>query len=248
MRLWPKYESDAMIERVLVLSAIVCSLAVQPVAGQPLAPQMPPPGTGETAIGAQPPEPVPLVPRQPATPPPPPAGPRVSGPFQPAPATETPEVDEEVQSEMARAMPDAAAPAQDAEAPATPSPAAEPEVAELPFDVQPFLAAMVELRGAAQTCEPFVADDPVGRTNTIPQFFAMLEQELPELANETTQASLRRFIGSQAASLCLGMLNGAFTRYVEAAADYQAQKPDEWPPAPPVQAGMWCAQPYCLDR
>lgn len=122
------------------------------------------------------------------------------------------------------------------------------EEPSLPFDVQPFLTSMVELRGAALTCAPFVGGDPEARTDTIPQFFAMLDQELPELTNDTTQASLRQFIGSQAASLCVDMLNGAFSRYTEAAADYQAQKPEEWPPAPPVQPGQWCSQPFCLDR
>jgi hypothetical protein len=241
-----------MIARALVYSVIVTGLACSSAPAQPLAPQMPPPGTAETAIGAQPPDPVPLVPQQPTPPPPAQIVPQVSGPF----ATETdaalPEVDEDVQSEMARALPDAiTAPGDDTEAAEPAQAAAEPETEaepELPFDVNPFLGAMVELRGAAQTCEPFVGDDPVGRTNTIPQFFAMLEQELPELTNETTQASLRQFIGSQAASLCVNMLNGAFFRYAEAATDYQARKPDEWPPAPPVQPGMWCAQPYCLDR
>lgn len=237
-----------MMARAFVYIAAICGLAVTPVLAQPLAPQMPPPGSGETAIGSQPPAPVPLVPLQPAATPPaqtdaPPAGPFI----EEAPAAEIPEVDENVQEEMARALPGGDAAATD-EAEAAAAPATEAEEPALPFDVQPFLSAMVELRGAAQTCAPFVGDNPLGRTDTIPQFFTMLGQELPELTNETTQASLRRFIGSQAAMLCVDMLNGAFASYAQAAISYEAQKPEAWPPPPPVQPGMWCAQPFCLDR
>ncbi len=70
-----------MIARALVYSVIVTGLACSSALAQPLAPQMPPPGTAETAIGAQPPDPVPLVPQQPAPPPPAQTVPQVSGPF-----------------------------------------------------------------------------------------------------------------------------------------------------------------------
>src|SRR5690554_2988113 len=125
---------------------------------------------------------------------------------------------------------------------------ATPEEAGPEFDITPFLTAMVELRGAALTCEPFVGDSPTARTEGVVRFFALLNQQLPELANQTTQSSLRRFIGSQAAVLCQDMLNVAFVKYGVNAAYYQSEKPEQWPAAPAVQPGQWCALDFCLDR
>lgn len=142
----------------------------------------------------------------------------------------------------------------DAEEGASESPAPEAAAGEATeeagpaFDITPFLTAMVELRGAALTCEPFVGDNPTARTEGVVQFFAQLNQQLPELANETTQSSLKRFIGSQAAVLCQDMLNVAFVKYGVNAAYYQSEKPEQWPAAPAMQPGQWCSLDFCLDR
>lgn len=136
------------------------------------------------------------------------------------------------------------------EAPVNPSPEAAPEsAAETPsFDPQPMLAAMIDLRSAALTCEPFVANSPQTRTGGIVSYFETLNQPLPDLTDTETQASLRRFIGSQAAMLCSDMLTEAFAKYNEQAAIYEQGRPREWPAAPAVEETRWCAVNFCLDR
>ena len=133
-----------------------------------------------------------------------------------------------------------------AEAPAEQA-VAEP--AEAPaFDAEPFLNSMVSLRGASLTCDPFVGGNPAQRTQGIVGYFDALGQDLPDLADTETQASLNRFIRSQAAMLCQSMLESAFIRYHAAATEYEASRPPEWPAAPAAEPGPWCGQPYCLDR
>jgi len=125
--------------------------------------------------------------------------------------------------------------------------AAEPEEAPA-FDAEPFLNSMISLRGASLTCDPFVGGNPVQRTQGIVGYFDALGQDLPELTDTVTQASLNRFIRSQAAMLCQSMLESAFARYHAAATEYEANRPQEWPAAPAADPGPWCAQLYCLDH
>jgi len=136
----------------------------------------------------------------------------------------------------------------DAEVAAPAGPETEEPVEVPPFDAEPFLNSMVALRGAGLTCAPYVGDDPIRRTQGVAGYFTALGQDLPDLGDEETQASLRRFIGSQAAMLCQSMLDSAFARYHAMATDYEANRPPEWPAAPAAEPGAWCAQPYCLDR
>ncbi|WP_417583819.1 hypothetical protein [Pelagibacterium sp.] len=121
--------------------------------------------------------------------------------------------------------------------------AGEPE-----FDPEPFLNSMIALRSVTLTCDPFVGGDPARRTDGLVAYFEALGQELPDVSDAETQASLRRFVGSQAAMLCQSMLEEAFSRYDAAATAYENNRPDVWPPAPAATPGPWCSANYCLDR
>lgn len=151
-----------------------------------------------------------------------------------------------------------AAPAQPQDE-ATPSPAAAepstsasptqaPRAGEQQFDAEPLLNAMIELRSVALTCEEFVNNSPVERTNGIVAYFERLGQELPDLSDTTTQSSLNRFVGSQAALLCTDMLDDAFDAYFAQAQVYEDNRPEQWPGAPAAPKAPWCSAPYCLDR
>lgn len=121
------------------------------------------------------------------------------------------------------------------------------ETAEPAYDPAPFLASMVALRTAAVTCDRFVSNSPGGRTDTILEFFKTLKQELPNLVDTTTQASLDKFVGSQAAVLCREKLDAAFAGYFAQAGVYQASKPEDWPEPPDVTAAPWCSSENCLE-
>lgn len=122
----------------------------------------------------------------------------------------------------------------------------EPEAPS--FDPEPFLNSMIALRTAGMTCDPFVSNNPAQRTEGVVGYFEALGQALPDLSDQETQASLRRFIGSQAAMLCQNMLDEAFANYFDQATSYEAGRPEEWPAAPAANPGPWCQVDYCLDR
>ncbi|ODT70849.1 MAG: hypothetical protein ABS75_10530 [Pelagibacterium sp. SCN 63-23] len=115
------------------------------------------------------------------------------------------------------------------------------------YDPSPFLTALIGLRAAALTCDPFVNNSPAGRTETIPAFFGELNQTLPDLVDAETQSSLNRFIGSQAASLCRDKLDTAFAAYGAQAQIYLQSKPSDWPEPPNITRGAWCSSENCLE-
>jgi hypothetical protein len=115
-------------------------------------------------------------------------------------------------------------------------------------DAKPFLQAMIRLKQAADTCDPYVANGPAQRVAGIDSFFASLHQPLPaSMVDEKTSASLGRFIKPQAASICKVMLDKDFESYEKQAALYEAKKPEQWPDAPKLEPAPWCATPNCLD-
>lgn len=119
--------------------------------------------------------------------------------------------------------------------------------AEVTYDPAPFLSSMVTMRTAAVTCNRFVANSPQDRTNSIVEFFGLLNQELPELADRTTQASLNLFVPSQAAVLCREKLDAAYRGYQGQRQIYLDNKPDDWPEPPAVANGPWCSSENCLE-
>jgi|SRR5690554_1284183 len=119
--------------------------------------------------------------------------------------------------------------------------------AQTQYDPSPFLSSMVALRSVALTCEPFVANSPAQRTAVIGEFFETLNQELPQLADATTQSSLNRFVPSQAAVLCRDKMNVAMSSFRTQAQIYSQSKPEEWPDPPDIAAAPWCSSENCLE-
>ncbi|WP_140048948.1 hypothetical protein [Devosia lucknowensis] len=115
------------------------------------------------------------------------------------------------------------------------------------YDPSPFLTSLIGLRAAAVTCEPFVANSPASRTESVVEFFASINQTLPSLVDTETQASLNRFIGSQAASLCRDKLDASFNAYGVQLQNYNSSKPEEWPAAPEISRAPWCSSENCLE-
>lgn len=115
------------------------------------------------------------------------------------------------------------------------------------YDPAPFLSAMVALRTAAVTCEPFVAASPAARTTAIPAFFRTLNQDLPDLVDGETQKSLSIFVGAQAAQLCRDKLDAAYAAYDAQATIYLQSKPADWPDPPEISTAPWCSSEYCLE-
>lgn len=115
------------------------------------------------------------------------------------------------------------------------------------YDPAPFLSSMVTLRTAAVTCDRFLANSPDDRTQTILEFFKLLNQELPDLVDAATQASLDKFVASQAAVLCREKLDAAFGGYQAQAQTYLASKPEGWPDPPEVTSAPWCSSENCLE-
>jgi hypothetical protein len=115
------------------------------------------------------------------------------------------------------------------------------------YDPSPFLSSMIALRAAAVTCDPFVANSPGARTESVVAFFGEINQELPPLVDTETQASLNRFIASQAASLCRDKLDASFNAYGVELQRYNSNKPDEWPAAPEITRAPWCSSENCLE-
>ena len=105
------------------------------------------------------------------------------------------------------------------------------------FDAKPFLAAMLKLKAAAETCNGFVSGNPLKATEGIDIFFVNLKQDVPkDLADQPTRKSLARFIKAQASVLCAAKLDAALADYRVAARLYQAGKPQNWPDAPLIRA------------
>lgn len=115
------------------------------------------------------------------------------------------------------------------------------------YDPTPFLSSMVTLRSAAVTCDPFLGNEPGRRTTEIVSFFEALKQQLPQMADTVTQASLSRFVPSQAAVLCRDKMNVAMSGYMAQAQVYRANKPDDWPEPPSVPGSAWCSSENCLE-
>lgn len=115
------------------------------------------------------------------------------------------------------------------------------------YDPSDFLSSLISLRSAAVTCDPFVASSPAARTETVTAFFGELNQTLPDLVDTETQASLNKFVASQAASLCRDKLDAAFAAYGAQAAHYVNSKPGEWPDPPEITRGAWCSSENCLE-
>lgn len=115
------------------------------------------------------------------------------------------------------------------------------------YDPSNFLSSLINLRAAAVTCDPFVANNPAARTEPILEFFGQLNQTLPELVDRETQSSLNRFIGSQAASLCRDKLDIAFAAYGTQANVYVNSKPSDWPEPPDIARAPWCSSENCLE-
>ena len=121
------------------------------------------------------------------------------------------------------------------------------EQQESTYDPAPFLSSMVTLRTAAETCDRFLANSPDDRTRPILEFFKLLNQDLPVLVDDATQASLDKFVASQAAVLCREKLDAAFGGYRAQAETYLASKPEGWPAPPEVTSAPWCNSENCLE-
>jgi hypothetical protein len=115
------------------------------------------------------------------------------------------------------------------------------------YNPEPFLNSMVLLRSTAMTCDPFVANSPAARTDSIVEFFAQLDQQLPDLAHAETQSSLNRFIGSQAAAICRDRLDASFDGFAVELASYVQHKPEAWPAPPSIARASWCSSENCLE-
>lgn len=115
------------------------------------------------------------------------------------------------------------------------------------YDPSPFLSSMVALRAVAVTCDPFVANDPAVRTEAVVKFFVDLNQTLPDLVDTKTQASLNRFVASQAAVLCRDKLDASFLEYSVELERYSNKKPSDWPDPPNIVKMPWCSSENCLE-
>jgi hypothetical protein len=115
------------------------------------------------------------------------------------------------------------------------------------YDPKPFLDSLVKLRSTAETCDPYVSNEPAARTSAIVEFFVTLKQPLPALAVVKTQKSLDRFVRSQAGALCQDMLNSAYEAYTVEVDKYVKSKPEAWPAPPAISRAQWCADPNCLE-
>ena len=116
------------------------------------------------------------------------------------------------------------------------------------FNAKPFLTAMIRLKQAADTCDPYVNNGPMERVAGIDAFFASLHQALPAtMVDAKTRATLDRFVKQQAASICKVMLDRGFETYEKQASLYQSDKPKEWPAAPNLLPAPWCATGSCTD-
>lgn len=132
----------------------------------------------------------------------------------------------------------AVAPAMGQETPAQPAESGS-------YQATAFLEAMVALRRQALTCAPFLNGNPDAATLPIVQYFSDLGQDLPNLADDVTMASLSRFILPQAATICRDKLTGAYHAYLAQAATYMANKPDEYPVAPEIKFAPFCVAADC---
>ena len=130
---------------------------------------------------------------------------------------------------------------------ATPVWAQNNQLAAPKYDAQPFLSAMLHLRSTALDCDGFVDGGPAQRTASIDDYLTKLGMGDRKLVNETTRASLNKFIRSQAASICKDKLDIAYDDYEAAAKDYLASKPKNWPNPPSVSKTQWCANAHCTD-
>jgi len=115
------------------------------------------------------------------------------------------------------------------------------------YNPEPFLSAMTTLVTAVSTCDPFVAGKPLAATAEVEDFFKSLGQPLPVLTDSSTQASLNRFVASQAALLCKEKIDAAMSAYGVQSKDYMEKKPESWPPAPAVNLAPLCSTENCLE-
>lgn len=130
---------------------------------------------------------------------------------------------------------------------AMPTSAQDKQAAAPKYDAQPFLSSMLHLRSAALDCDGFVDGGPGQRTAPIDDFLTRLGMGDRSLVNQTTRASLSKFIRSQAAVICKDRLDAAYDDYEAAAKDYLATKPETWPSPPSVSKTQWCANAHCTD-
>ncbi|WGH78135.1 hypothetical protein [Jannaschia ovalis] len=121
------------------------------------------------------------------------------------------------------------------------------QTAEPPYDPTPFLEAMVAYRALAATCEEVLPGSPLADSEEIAEFFDFLELPEPRDRNAAMERIVYRLVRPQAASICTERLQRSALAYGGQAVDYQQSKPAEWPDAPRIKAGPWCASQSCSE-
>lgn len=115
------------------------------------------------------------------------------------------------------------------------------------YDPSAFLNAMVSYRTLAATCERVLPGSPVADSAEVGLFFEALGQIEPEGEDARLSRLLSRLVRAQGASICQERLTQSALRYGREAVRYQAQKGENWPNAPRISAGPWCASLACSE-
>ncbi|MBM2576774.1 hypothetical protein JQC91_10710 [Jannaschia sp. Os4] len=115
------------------------------------------------------------------------------------------------------------------------------------YDPTGFLEAMVRYRSIARTCESVLPGSPLADSQAISGFFAALGQVEPTGTDGALARITRRLVRSQSASICQDRLTQSALNYGRWAADYEVNKGAEWPSAPRISAGPWCASASCSE-
>lgn len=110
-----------------------------------------------------------------------------------------------------------------------------------------FLRIMVYHRRLAITCDDVLPNSPAAKTQTIEDYFTILKQPSPDRAIAPLERTLYLLVRSQGASICQDKLDVSYRAYVRAAADYNENKPEEWPSAPKIGSGPWCSTRSCEE-
>ena len=110
-----------------------------------------------------------------------------------------------------------------------------------------FLRVMVQHRRLALTCDEVLPTSPAAATQGISDFFTDLDQPSPDSTFPPLERTIDLLVRSHGASICQDKLDISLRAYRRAAAEYDAKKPAEWPMAPVLGAGPWCATRSCQE-
>jgi|GEM_PF-1527911 len=116
-----------------------------------------------------------------------------------------------------------------------------------PYDPTLFLESMVNYRTLAFTCEQTLPGSPVNDSAEIGRFFQTLGLPEPQGTDARLSRLVKRLVRSQGASICGERLADSAQIYGRRAVDYSVNKPEEWPEAPRISAGPWCASQSCSE-